>query len=167
VTLEVSGTPKSNRRSNEFAFLWSKHVFGINPTNHCAACLVGPFDRTIRRGMVDGIYPIKMRAPFFYICGVAPFSAPHRSPERAQSLARNFHLAVKHMAGSQAMAETFNGIRFIVHDAERVSIAPLPLGWRGLGPEFTTCRNFQFAVEQFGYDLSEKPKKASPQGSLF
>jgi hypothetical protein len=167
MTLEVSGTPKSNRRSNGFDFLWAKHVSGINPTQHCFACLVGPKERMIKRGMVDGIYPIHMLAPFFYICGVAPFSAPHRSPERAASLGRNFHFAIQYQSGAQAIADTFNGIRFVAHDAVRIPITPLPLGWKGLGVEFTTCRNFQFAVEQFGYDLTEKPKKVSPQGSLY
>jgi len=146
ICVEIEGAPISSGKAAEFSYLWAKHVTGFNCANHCANCLRGAWERTICRTIVDGQYPIRMRGEFFYICGVA------------REWKNNLHLVVKYDPGSVARVDAFNGVRFTIHDAKRIMIDPLPLGWKGLDRSFTACRNFQFGVQEYGYDTEPLQK---------
>ena len=144
IVITVEGS-KGGAATSRFTYLWAKHVQGFNPKHHCAACLRGPWEKTIQRGMKDGEYPIHLLGPYFYICGVAP---DYRYVD-------NFHLAVRPAEGRIAVADTFCGTRFTIYGAEQIPITPLPDGFDGRGRKYTTCRNFQFAVQQFGLPKDE------------
>jgi hypothetical protein len=89
--------------------------------------------------MTNGVYEIPVKSPFFYICGVT------------EGWKNNLHFAVTPNEGAVAMIDAEYGIRFTMYNASRVMITPLPLKWNGLTRQYTSCRNFQFGVEQFGY----------------
>jgi hypothetical protein len=139
--LQVEGSPLGQPTASRYAFLWAKHVRGFREDKHCAACLVGEWEKKISRSLVDGVYEIPQKAPFFYICGVTGNF----------DWANNLHFVLKPKEGGIAMIDAEYGMRLTIYNAERVMITPLPLHWKGLNRTFTTCRNFQFGVEQFGY----------------
>lgn len=147
--LTIEGAPPGGGRTERFAYLWAKHVTGFNPRHHCMACFIGPKDGTVKRGLTNGTYPIDIAAPYFYICGVSGISWTD-----------NLHFAVRPKQGSTAMADSVHRVRFIIENAEQITIPPLPPGFGGLSHKYTTCRNFQFGVAMFGYNPPE-------QASLF
>ena len=54
------------------------------------------------------------------------------------------------------------GVTFTIRDAFALRIDRLPNDWMGLSPEFTTCRNFQFGVQQFGYNPPKEGQSGDP-----
>lgn len=124
-----------------FRFFWLKRVRGYDLRQHCAKCLVGPFEREFWGGRTRCNVKIPVKAyegEIFYLCGVA-------EPYRWKN---NFHLPFVAEAGAEASAELFTGdvarvtggrlLRFTDDLAKEV--------YESRGPSFVTCRNFQFAV---------------------
>lgn len=117
-----------------FRYWWLKHVVGYDLSVHCARCLRGKYDRRINRQMATG-EPIELASPLVYLCGVSP------------RWVTNFHAAAEHAPGRRFEVDTYNGFTVRFANARRIDIEPLPEGYDGLPREFTTCRNFQFAVQ--------------------
>jgi hypothetical protein len=121
-----------------FRYFWAKYVSGFDKSQHCARCLVGDWSRYTKTNMVAGgmkyIMGESQKFDYLYICGVAyPWSWPN-----------NFHMVMRPKVGSFARMETWNGFVLTAKDAELLNIPHMPLGYRGYGKAFTTCRNFQF-----------------------
>lgn len=134
-------TAPDSRATKDFRFLWGKFVRGFDPGVHCARCLLGTYSTVVRVGMDPGEHLLDPKvAPFdyFYLCGVTP------------KWSTNFHLAVRPCPGKEARATAHNGVEFLITDAEAIEIAPVPIGHLGKGPQFTTCRNWQFGLQQYG-----------------
>ena len=129
--------------SQQFLWLWGKHVTGFKQAEHCLACLRGPASEdAIKPQMVSGDYPLRATgAPYFYLCGVG----------RTEPGRTNVHLVVEPCPGAVASVGSVYGVTFIIRDARALRIDRLPKGWMGLGDLYTTCRNFQFGVQMFGY----------------
>lgn len=74
-----------------------------------------------------------------YLCGVA------KQPKTATSKnGNNFHLAMRVKPGASITLQ-HGGVDIEVANAERLRIDPVPNPPSDRGPEFTTCRNWQFA----------------------
>ena len=117
-----------------FKFFWLKSVRDTRLEVHCARCLVGPYDRRINRTMpLDR--PVELVGPLVYLCGVSP------------RWSTNLHVAARSAPGEGFAVPTYNGLIARFDNAVRIEIEPLPDGYMGLGRDFTTCRNFQFAVQ--------------------
>jgi hypothetical protein len=79
-------------------------------------------------------YPAKI----YYLCGV---SKPYK-------WANNFHLAFEYCLGEKVVVNR-NGIIIVIENARELPIRVVPQSITDK-KEFTTCRNWQFAVEYQG-----------------
>lgn len=130
-----------------YRYFWVKRVSGWLPTQHCARCLKGPFER------FDGDYAPQPNTPavvtlrgkeqYLYVCGVA----------QPRDWSANFHAPMRPVDGARFELPMRLGQRLIVEGAELLPIPSLPAGWHGLPTSFTTCRNYQFGAEYFGPDF--------------
>jgi len=148
ITLEVSHSSQVDGRIEGFRFLWAYYVSGYRSDKHCQPCFLGKPVAEFSSKTASVASPVALdqmaRYPYVYICGVAagPIS------ERA---GRNLHLPLRSAEGEIVDVVTYNGYRFRAQNAVRVPIPPLADDWNGLDREHARCRNFQFAVAQFGY----------------
>lgn len=121
-------------RLSGFMYWWLKSISNYDLSVHCARCLVGKYDRRVTKDMRTG-HRTKLIGDLVYLCGVT-----RRWP-------MNFHAAAQLAPGETFSVETYNGFAVRFDNARRIDIEPLPDGWNGLPKAFTTCRNFQFAVQ--------------------
>lgn len=137
LTLRLDGHGKAGGGALEgFRYFWLKYVRGFDAREHCARCLVGPYEKQVHPSMPLGS-PIALDpgdAPFVYLCGVGP------------RYVDNLHLALRSLPGASAEARTYAGQLVTVEGAEALTIPALASGFRGLPGPFTTCRNFRFGV---------------------
>jgi hypothetical protein len=119
-----------------FQHWWLKSVNSYRLDVHCARCLVGPFDRRINKAM-PLVQAVELQGDLVYLCGVA----------NGWNWARNFHAAAAYAEGETFSLPTYNGLDVRFDNARMITIEPLPDGWNGLDKSFTTCRNYQFAVQ--------------------
>jgi hypothetical protein len=134
VTIEGQQTNLSG-----FMHWWLKSVRGYRLDVHCARCLVGPYEKRINRAMPLN-EPVELRGDLVYLCGVAD----------GRRWVNNFHAAAKLEIGTRFSVPTYNGLTVHFENARMIAIEPLPDGWNGLDKSFTTCRNYQFAVQMAG-----------------
>ena len=131
-----------------FRFFWAYYVNGFDQTVHCQPCLKGSLSkqfntRTVRSGR---LYPMNERKAvrYLYICGVGV-------GQKRLLHQKNFHLPVEFNPGANEIRHTYNGYKVTVENAITVPIPELEAGWKGLNLEATRCKNFRFAVGQFGW----------------
>jgi hypothetical protein len=141
--LEVRGMEQA---SQKFVQLWGIHVTGFQQEKHCQYCLKGRKEPQIHRDMASDDYILKNEAEYFYLFAMG------REPRRHS----NVHLVVKPYPGVVASIGSLYGATFTIRDARALRIDRLPKRWLGLDDLFTTCRNFQFGVQEFGYHLQER-----------
>ena len=79
--------------------------------------------------------PLDLDGGLVYMCGGAP------------RWRDNFHAAVIYAEGEAVDVPTYNGLTARFENGRLIPIEPLGVGFRGLDETFTTCRNFQFAVQ--------------------
>ena len=82
-----------------------------------------------------------------YVCGVGGGPAKERG-------GKNFHFPLRYEKNGFVAKTTYNGYIVTARNAVELPIHPLPDGWNGRDLETTRCKNFQFAVEYFGYPAS-------------
>lgn len=149
-------------------FLWAVEVWGFDHTQHCLATFAKHSRRIvqIKPGMlaetpidVTLAPPPPGRGPsFMYICGVALVGG-YRN---------NLHLALKPRANAFAHVTAYTGDVLTVSGAEAMPIPELPQLYNGMSAEFTTCRNFQWAVATFGWPKAANGLPLAPtQASKF
>jgi hypothetical protein len=136
--LEVRGMSGAE---GKFVQLWGIHVSGFQADKHCLDCLKGRKEPQISKSMNDGGIELSNAHKYFYLCAIG----------RAPRNVTNVHLVVEPRQGAVASVGSMYGVTFTIYDAIALRIPKLPLGWLGLGKEFTQCPNFQFGVEKFGY----------------
>lgn len=122
------------QRLRGFKYWWLKSVIDYRLEVHCARCLVGKYERRVSKDMLLNSQ-IELIGNLVYLCGVSP---------RWQT---NFHAAVQLAPGETVEVETYLGHTVRFENGRLIPIVPLADGWNGLPKEFTTCRNFQFAVQ--------------------
>ena len=144
--LEVRGLEGA---SQTFVQLWGVHVDGFRQDKHCIFCLKGRKESQIHRGMKSGDYKLQNGAPYFYLFAMG------RTPRRDS----NVHLPVQPYPGAVASIGSLYGVTFTIRDARALRIDRLPQGWNGLDDSYTSCRNFQFGVQTFGYQRAEQTKE--------
>ena len=146
--LEVKGMEQLDGR---FRYFWAKYVSGFDSDHHCKKCLRGPNEDRVNLLMSNDNFELRDGFPYFYIFAMG--FVPKLEP--------SMHLAVKPAPGNTVTKESKYGVVFIVHDAIEVEVEKLPLEWNGLDKYFTTCRNFQFGVQEFGYRPTTSLAKSS------
>lgn len=141
-----------------FRFFWAYYVTGFRQSAHCQPCFKGKLSpslnsRTVRSGTA---YVMNERRtfPYLYVCGVGV------GPEKLLR-EQNFHLPLRPEPGGREVRETYNGYVITVENGRAVPIPELPDGWNGLDTPTTRCKNFRFAVAQFGWS-DPTAIKASP-----
>jgi hypothetical protein len=148
IILEVSHPERPHGRIQGFRFMWAYYVRGYKPDLHCQPCFRGErvadfststasTDRQVTLDRMD-------RYPYVYLCGVG-------SGPKTELYLKNFHLPLEFSENDVVERQTYNGYRFRATNARELPISPLPADWNGLSREHTSCKNFQFAVQYFGY----------------
>ena len=129
-----------------YRYFWGKRVTGFFPSCHCARCLKGDYLYQSAANMetgVDHILGAVLPGDIVYICGVT------RTPGQDE----NAHLAVEidPTYHSPFVMDLIRGQRLTMYGAK-----PLPFTdeaarrrYPDKGPEFLTCRNFQFGAQHF------------------
>jgi hypothetical protein len=140
-----------NLNGAAFMWLWAKYVTGVNDTKHCTASLRGPYSRRLSRHnpklashrelILDEVPRDRFHA--IYICGVA-----RRGYARKKNYPFNLHAVVLPKPGATGEF-AFDGWELRAENGIFLPIpseAELAEPYRGLPPEFTTCRIFRWAV---------------------
>jgi hypothetical protein len=131
-----------------FKFFWAYYVSGFDQSQHCQYCFKGGLSRQLntRTGRSGKVYTMNERASFkyLYLCGVG------RGPKNRLH-EENFHLPLQHQPGAREVRQTYNGYTVTVENGIALPIPELEAGWKGLDLETTRCKNFRFAVGQFGW----------------
>lgn len=140
----------ANRPLTGFIYFWAKYVRAFNPDEHCKKSLIGPDNRAF--GPKMALRPVEFSADteckYIYLCAGA----------EAWVYKNNFHLALLPKEGGRAEKRMYTGVIVVVTGAIEVPIPPLPPGFRGLGPAYTTCRNFQFGIKYFPEAKPRQPE---------
>jgi hypothetical protein len=130
-----------------YRYLWLKFVSGFAPNRHCARCLSGGYSKRVRNNLPEGpqvlVMDEKPEAACLYLCGVTPGAL-------WQAWGNNLHIPFVPEAGSVIEKVDYRGQLFVIENARELTFPPLPDGWGGYNRSYTTCRNFQFAVDYFG-----------------
>lgn len=122
-------------KPDTFRIFWAKHVSRFTPNQHCARCLIGPFEPSVPFGIAHagGTFDFGVpndKAPFLYLCGVT-----YRYED-------NLHIAVRPGAGAVEYSDDRIAVR--ITGAVRLPIERQPTD----KPEiFARCRNYQFGLQ--------------------
>jgi hypothetical protein len=141
--LEVRGMEQA---SQTFVQLWEIHINGFDQEVHCQDCLNGRKELQIHRAMASGDYTLKNETDSFYLFAMG----------RGYKRESNVHLAVQPYPGAVGTIGSLCGVTFTIRDAKALRVDRLPEGWMGLDEDYTNCRNFQFGVQEFGYQLPNR-----------
>jgi hypothetical protein len=136
ITVTITSDDQSADQLSGFKYFWLKSVRDYRLDVHCARCLVGPYEKRINKTMPLS-QPVELNGDLVYLCGVA----------NGWNWARNFHAAAAFELGASFIVSTYNGLTVHFMNARLIEIKPLPDRWNGLDKSFTTCRNYQFAVQ--------------------
>jgi hypothetical protein len=129
----------------KFRYFWLKYVKNVNLNNHCAAGLIGPYDKRISvylnkhdQTHWEDLTLDQGESDFYYICGVT------------KNWTENFHCVFRSVDGEilkldeKCVSGTIeNAVRIPIREMDRIN-STNPNKDR---PEYYTCRNYQFAVE--------------------
>jgi hypothetical protein len=135
---------KRDRLEGFSKYTWAKEVHYFDDNFHCAKCLQGTMFRQVH-GLMQTNTDIHIQTTnlySFYICGVA---YPYK-------WTNNMHLALIENPEQNAELQLYNGDVLEVLGAEQYVFddQAARLLYPDRGPEFLTCRNFQFGVQYFG-----------------
>jgi len=146
---------RHNLEPRAFIWLWAKYVTGFNPHHHCTNSIRGRYSRKLSKHnkeltasaviTMDECAPDSYRA--IYICGVAK-----EGYARKTNYEHNLHAAIIPRPGVVEMW-SFEKWRLQVRGGAFLDIPAsaqeLPLRYRDLPPEYTTCRIFRWSACYF------------------
>lgn len=142
---DIPGEPA---RIKGFRFIWAYYVKGYKPELHCQDCFIGArvdeFSTPTARSGESVSFDRMDLYPYVYVCGVG--DGPKRELRE-----QNLHFPLRYVEGGVTEIATYNGYQFRAVNAAKVDIPELPENWGGLTREHWRCKNFQFAVAEFGY----------------
>jgi hypothetical protein len=150
ITLEVSHPDGKAGLIEGFRFLWAYYVDGFDHHTHCQDCFKGELVEEFKTGVASTgtvVFDQIGRHKYVYVCGVGLGPVD-------QLRTKNFHLPLRYEESSSVTKRTYNGYIVTARNAAELTIPALPERWNGLDSETTRCKNFQFAVEYFGYPSS-------------
>jgi hypothetical protein len=117
-------------------------------STHCQFCFKGSLSKQLNTHTVQTgkLFTMNERKTFryLYICGVGV------GPKDLLR-EKNFHLTLEYRTGAHEVRQTYNGYTIRVENGIALPIPELEVGWKGLDLETTRCKNFRFAVGQFGW----------------
>ena len=152
-----------NLDPKRFVFLWMKYVSGANDRHHCTHSLRGRYSKRLsahNRELRAGVSVVCDEEPAgsfaaLYICGVAKMGY-----SKKLNYAHNLHLPILHKPG-YSQEYSFEDWRVSIDNGIVLAIpaeTDMPMKYRTLPPEFTTCRIFRWAVTCFSRDGQERPR---------
>jgi hypothetical protein len=151
ISLSVSHRDLPDGPIQGFRFIWAFYVNGFRPEHHCQMCFKGRRHEQFYTGNACSgrVYDLNAmnRYPYVYVCGVG--IGPDKDRWK-----QNFHMPLIHSPRRTVTRTTYNGYVVCATNALEVVIPQLPEGWNGLDRKTVRCKNFQFAVAQFGYPRS-------------
>jgi hypothetical protein len=136
----------------QYPYLWLKRIWGFDPEQHCAKCLIGeyvggreglPFSPGRQPPNVyRGAKRLMASAEVLYLCGVSLAGYRH-----------NVHWPMEASPGELVEVEA-PGLRLRAVNAGLIPIPPLPALPQAVGLHsekvFATCRNYQLGYARFG-----------------
>lgn len=162
IVLQVTHPMHEDGKIEGFQFFWAYYVDGYRSDTHCQPCFKGAaipeFNSSSLR--VGKSVPLdKMdKHQYVYVCGVG-------AGLKNERYRKNFHLPLRYDEGRSVSAITYNGYVVTAVNAVLLQIPALPQDWAPSGEvlprEMTRCKNFQFAVEVFGFP--SPPSESEPQ----
>lgn len=148
IVLDVQHPNGNAGKVDGFRYFWAYWVNGFQSDTHCQPCFRGRAIPEFNTASVQCGIQLSLqkreRDQYLYICGVG-------SGPKAELFKRNFHLPLRYEEGRSVSAVTYNGYIVTAQNAVLLQIPALPKDWKALPDEMTRCKNFQFAVEYFGY----------------
>ena len=144
---------RHNFDPDRFMWLWAKYVTGFNPKHHCTNSMRGWYSKILSktgnlRLKNEPVIELSERDDFkaVYICGVS--KTGYRTKE---NYPHNVHIALEYAEGFEERFK-FEEWDIGIQNGRRLEIPgeeDLPNRFRGLGPEYTTCRIFRWAACYF------------------
>ena len=143
-----------NLDPKRFKWLWAKYVRGVNDAHHCTNSLLGPYSKKFSKlnpkfAAGTAVAFDEQSASTFcgiYICGVSSHGYATR-----ENYPHNVHAAIIPSPGAED-EWAFEDWRLRVANGlfSRVPTAvdEIPLRYRALPDEYTSCRIFRWAVTQ-------------------
>lgn len=135
ITLTVTGDLSA------FGYVWGMYVNGFDPKQHCQKCLRGWKSAHVGLGMTsDHSYIMdECRKPwdYLYVCAGSRFTYED-------------HVHLPMVPGYDTIELTSRGVTFRAVGVRLVDIPETPEGYMGLGPKFTSCRNYRFGLSAYG-----------------
>ncbi len=158
-----------NLNPRRFNWLWAKYVRTVNDTQHCTNSIHGVYSKHFSKHNPDclpGVRVVFDEQPpeayrAIYICGVSSFGYAKRENYR-----HNVHAAIIPCEGVSDQWEFEEWNLSIQHG--RFSPIPradeIPLRYRALSDDYTTCRIFRWAVCQLeaGFLQASRPISRTP-----
>jgi len=149
---------RHNLKPDRFVWLWAKYVNGVNDRYHCTNCIRGPYSKRLSKHnpelseqrviALNELGADKFKA--LYICGVS-----NNGYSKKENYPHNLHAAILPMPGKSGLFR-FEDWQISVENGVFMRIPKLeelPLRYRALAPEYTTCRIFRWAVCFGGSDV--------------
>lgn len=141
IILTISIFPDQSDKLKGFTQFWLRYIHGFSPHFHCQKSLRGVNDPRFTKDMIIG-KSFELLEPsnyqYIYLCGVTARQFP------------GLHLALLPDEISSTYAKTYNGLEIIVAGAKELDIPYLPDEFAGMSRKHTTCRNWQFGVQNYG-----------------
>lgn len=151
-TSNASVVLRHNLDPKKFVYLWMKYVNGFNDAHHCTNCLRGKYSQLISKrnnpdfASMQRLVLNEQPADSYgalYLCGVAQKGYSTRS-----NYPHNLHAPIQPMAGESDTLE-FEHWRLRIENGVFLPIrseSKLPVRYKKLPPEYTTCRIFRWAA---------------------
>lgn len=141
---------RHNLQPERFMWLWMKYVTAVNDEKHCTNCLRGKYGKILSKhnpNLAETKILTLNEQPLdsftaIYVCGVIKKGYPKTN------YAHNLHAVIRPSV-KQTSSFEFEDWQLAVTNGifERIPCqSELPKRYRGLPPEFTTCRIFRWAV---------------------
>jgi hypothetical protein len=136
----------------QFMWLWAKYVTGFNDKHHCTNSIRGRYSKKLSKNnpkLATSPFIVMDEQPLgsysaIYICGVSKTGY-----SRKTNYAHNVHVAVRPEEGT-AEAWSFEQWSLRIRNGRLLAVPAspeeLPLEYRALPPEYTTCRIFRWSA---------------------
>jgi hypothetical protein len=141
-----------NFNPDQFMWLWAKYVTGFNENHHCTNSIRGRYSRKFSKnnpkfGSSSKIVMDEQELGSYeavYICGVSKQGYSTKA-----NYVHNVHVAICPKAGATA-DWSFEKWSLRIHNGRLLPIPAsadeLPVRYRGLPPEYTSCRIFRWSA---------------------
>lgn len=133
---------KLSRPMASYWYFWGMYVNGFNDSEHCKKCLLGKQSKRVALSTRAEAWVPMSEHDYKYVYLCAGYGT-----RKAGTWSKNVHIALQHEKGAELVEyEAADGLTIAIRNAKILPIPALEDGFRGLGRNYTTCRNFQFGT---------------------